>query len=274
MRIHKLILPGLTLICAVIGGFLLGMWSLTRHPVVSTAPSAPIADPISPPPVTPPPPGMATERDPDPYRIETPVAVPINEHVTWVLTSLGDGYQSWLLNASTSQATVVRGLRSISGIDFATSSGDGVFAVTFQAYGPESSTDYFDEASGQHMLTVTGAQWNQIITLERGEKKLVVSLDSDCYDSPEIIDSKPGKALGFRVNDRLVPFMEPRPVTCTKNDMFGSIDVTPFFLPFPNKQTQTIDVTLPWDERGGQWSALEVVIDELSEQSVKLLESK
>lgn len=269
MRIHRVILPGLVLVCAIIGGFLFGAWSLARHHLASTIPSAPIAAPISPPL-----PGMATENDPNPYRIETPVAEPINEYATWVLTGLGEGYQSWLLNSSTSQVTVLRGLEVMQGIDLATSSRDGVFAITFRAYGPETSTDYFDETSAQHMLTVTRAQWDQIITLEGGKKKLVVSLDTDCNDSHEILDSKPGKAAGFRVNNRLVAFAEPRPITCTRNDMFGSIDVTPFSLSFPDKQAQTIRVILPWNERGGRWSALEIAIDKLSEQSTKLLESK
>ncbi|MBP6945172.1 hypothetical protein KBD61_04450 [Patescibacteria group bacterium] len=217
---------------------------------------------------------MATENDPDPYRIETPVAEPINGYATWVLTGLGEGYQSWLLNSSTSQVTVLRGLDVMQGINLTTSSRAGVFAATFYAYGPETSTDYFDETTAQHLLTLTSAEWNQIITLERGKKKLVVSLDTDCGDSHEILDSKLGKATGFRVNNRLVAFAEPRPVTCTRNDMFGSIDVTPFSLSFPDKQTQTVSVILPWDERGGQWSALEIAIDKLSEQGVKLLESR
>lgn len=274
MRIHKFILPGLALVCAIIGGFLFGVWLLARHPLASTTPSAPTTSSPTPPSIPSSPPGMTTENDPDPYRIETPVAEAINEYATWVLTSLGENYQSWLLNSSTSQVTILRGLDVMQGIRFATTSRDGVFAITFRAYGPESSTDYFDETTAQHMLTETRAQWDQIITLEGGKKKLVVSLDTDCDDSHEILDSKPGKAAGFRVNNRLVSFAEPRPITCTRNDMFGSTDVTPFSLSFPDKQTQTMRVTLPWDERGGQWSALEIAIDKLSEQSVKLLESK
>lgn len=179
MRIHKFILPGLALVCAIIGGFLLGAWSLARHPLVSTTPSAPATDPISPPTVTPPPPSMATENDPNPYKIETPVTEPINEYAIWVLTSLGENYQSWLLNSSTSQVTILRRLDVMQGIRFATSSRDGVFAITFRAYGPETSTDYFDETTAQHILTVTRTQWDQIITLEDGKKKLVVSLDTD-----------------------------------------------------------------------------------------------
>lgn len=274
MRIHKFILPGLALVCAIVGGFLLGAWSLARHPLVSTTPSARTTSSTAPHPIPPSPPGMAMENDPDPYRIETPVAEPINEYATWVLTDLGEGYRSWLLNSSTSQVTVLRGLDVMQGINLSTSSRDGVFAATFYAYGSQTSTDYFDETNAQHLLTLTSEEWNQIITLERGKKKLVVSLDTDCGDSHEIFDSKLGKAAGFRVNNRLVAFAEPRPITCKRNDMFGSTDVTPFSLSFPNKQTQTIRVILPWDERGGQWSALEVAIDKLSEQGVKLLESR
>jgi hypothetical protein len=115
MRIHRFILPSLTLVCAVIGGFLLGMWSLARQPLVSATPPLPSLIPSHSPCLSPPP-GMATESDPNPYRIETPVAIPINEHVTWVLTGLGDGYQSWLLNSSTSQATVLRGSEVMRGL--------------------------------------------------------------------------------------------------------------------------------------------------------------
>jgi hypothetical protein len=56
--------------------------------------------------------------------------------------------------------------------------------------------------------------------------------------------------------------------------MFGSVDVTPRLDSFPDKQTQTVTIRLVWDEQGGRSSALEIAIDELSEQGVKLLESK